>query len=245
MSQSLIGESESMRKVRAVIERAAPTDASILIWGETGVGREFTAEKIHEASHRANGPWLTVNWGAQPVFMEHPLLFGSAEHGPGLLERASGGTLLMDEITELQRENQAKLLRVLESGRFRPPGADHEVVLDVRLISTTWNPEQAVAKGALLPELYGRLGEVSLELPPLRWRREDMRALAERFLEDAWNSWRFAHLPIPRLTDDAVRKLETHPWPGNLRQLEVAMVAVLPTRAPIEQITAADLPDWW
>lgn len=184
MAATMIAGSESMRKVTAVIDRVAATDASIFLWGETGVGREFVAERIHERSRRARGPWVAFNWATIPVFLEHGRLFGtggdgSAPRRPGLLERATGGTLFLDEIPELSLESQAELLRVLQTGRFRPPGADHDVRLDVRLISTCCDPCRAVADGELRADLYEHLSAVSLELPPLRWRHEDIPALAE------------------------------------------------------------------
>jgi DNA-binding NtrC family response regulator len=247
MAATMIAGSVSMQKVTAVISRAAPTDSSIFIWGETGVGREFMGERIHEQSRRAGGPWVTFNWATIPVFLEHAELFGRADAGsseriPGLLERASGGTLFLDEIPLLSLENQAELLRVLRAGRFRPPGAEHDVAVDVRLISTCCDPGRAAADGELRADLYEHLSDISLELPPLRWRREDIPALAGHFLRDSWQAGDLHDKPLPRLADDALQVLLQNPWPGNLRQFEVAMMMIATDAAPGQVITAADVP---
>lgn len=247
MTQPMIAESESMRKVAALMDRAAPTDASVLIWGEVNGDREFVARKIHEMSRRAQGPWITINWAAMPAFVEHPELFGAvADDGsrrPGLLERASGGTLFLEEIASLTVASQAELLRVLQAGRFRPAGADHDVELDVRLIAGCYNPEREMAAGELLRELYERLSEVSLELPPLRWRREDIPGLAEQFLLEAWGLTDRSDQPPPRLAPDAVQALVDNPWPGGLRQLDTIIHYITWTAAPGHVITAAEVPD--
>jgi DNA-binding NtrC family response regulator len=242
MTQTMIACSESMRKVAASIARYAATDASIFLWGETGVGREFTGQRIYEASRRAEGPWIHVNWAATPAFLHHALLFGGPGHGPGALERAAGGTLFLDEVPDLDPEAQAELLRVLRAGRFSPGGSGREMMVDVRLISTCCDPQDALERGELRPDLYARLSEVPLELPPLRWRREDIRALAEHFLRET-GSWEdFAGKPAPRLTDEAVQVLMDHPWPGNLRQMEVTMIMIAYHAAGRDEITPADIP---
>jgi DNA-binding NtrC family response regulator len=248
MAATMIAGSESMRKVTAVIDRVAPTDASIFLWGETGVGREFVAERIHEQSRRAGGPWIAFNWATIPVFLEHAQLFGTAadadspDRRPGLLERATGGTLFLDEIPLLSLENQAELLRVLQAGRFRPAGADHDVPLDVRLISTCCDPRRAVADGELRADLCEHLSAVSLELPPLRWRHEDIPALAEHFLRDSWGAGDLNGQPPPRVAEDALQLMREKPWPGNLRQFEVTMILIAADAAPGQTITAADVP---
>lgn len=248
MTATMIAGSESMQKVTAVISRVAPTDASIFIWGETGVGREFIAQRIHERSARANGPWVTFNWAAIPVFLEHAELFGregeegSSERRPGLLERASGGTLFLDEIPSLSLENQAELLHVLRDGRFRPAGAERDVAVDVRLISTCCDPGQVVADGELRQDLYDHLSAVSLELPPLRWRKEDIPALAEHCIRETWSAGDLHDQPLPHLAEDALQLLMENPWPGNLRQFELVMLLIASRAAPGQEITAADVP---
>lgn len=245
MTLPMIAESESMRKAVAVIERVAPTDASVLLWGETSVGREFVGRTIHEMSRRADGPWVTSNWGIFADFLHRGQLFGSADAGsprrPGLLERASGGTLFLNVIHEMDLETQAELLRVLQAGRFRPAGAEQDAPLDVRLISASYNPEKEIAAGELLRELHDRLSEVLLELPPLRWRREDIPALAERFLREAWRARELCDQPVPRLAPDALQALVEHPWPANLEQLQLTMDYVSFRVAPGAEITAADI----
>lgn len=242
MTQTLLAGSASMQKVAAVIARHAPTDASIFLWGETGVGREFVGERIHEASRRADGPWVHINWATVAGFLHHGILFGSPKDGPGLLERAAGGTLFLDEVPELCPDTQAELMRVLQAGRFRPVRSDREAVVDVRLISTCCDPQHAVRCGELRPDLFARLSEVSLELPPLRWRREDMRALAEHFLRDTWDGTPFEGRSVPRLSDDVVQALMDRPWPGNLRQLQVTMDIIAFDAASGREITPADIP---
>lgn len=242
MTTPMIAGSVSMQKVAAVIARHAPTDASIFLWGETGVGRELVGERIHQSSRRADGPWVHFNWATVAGFLHHGILFGSPEHGPGLLERAAGGTLFLDEVPELCRDAQAELLRALRAGRFRPAGSGREAVVDARLISTCCDPEQAVRRGELCPDLYARLSEVSLELPPLRWRKEDVRALAEHFLRVTWAGTPFEGRPVPRLSDEVVQALMDRPWPGNLRQLQVTMDIIAFDAASGREITPADIP---
>ncbi|HEU0076575.1 MAG TPA: sigma 54-interacting transcriptional regulator [Longimicrobiaceae bacterium] len=242
----MIAESESMRKVAAVIERVAPTDASVLLWGETSVGREFVGRTIHERSRRADGPWVTFNGAVLADFLHHEQLFGSAAKAgsprrPGLLERASGGTLFLNAINEMGLETQAELLRVLQAGRFRPAGAEQDTPLDVRLISASYNPERETAAGGLLRDLHDRLSEVLLELPPLRWRREDIPALAKHFLREAWQAGELCDQPVPRLAPDALQALAEHPWPANLEQLQLTMDYVSFRVAPGTEITAADI----
>ncbi|RME83514.1 MAG: hypothetical protein D6771_05725 [Zetaproteobacteria bacterium] len=218
-----------MRRVLAKAEQVAPSRASVLIVGETGVGKERMSRFIHACSDRAERPFVAVNCAAIPEGMLEAELFGHEKGAftgadrarPGRFELADGGTLLLDEITEMPLALQAKLLRVLQEGEVVRLGARSPVRVDVRVLATTnRNIMQAVAEGVFRMDLFYRLNVVTVEIPPLRERPRDILMLADHFL------LRFAEQygrPVPRLSEAARRALVAHRWPGNVRELENCM----------------------
>jgi transcriptional regulator with GAF, ATPase, and Fis domain len=212
----------------AVLERAdlvASHDTTVLLLGESGTGKELLARRIHARSRRASGPFVQVNCGAIPGTLVESELFGhekgaftgaSARH-VGLFERASGGTLLLDEIGELPRSVQVKLLRVLQEGRIERVGGERPVRVDVRVLAATHRPLAAlVKKGAFRADLFYRLAVFPIEIPPLRERRDDIPALVHRLLETL--SARL-DVPVPSVSPATLARLVEGEWPGNVREL--------------------------
>jgi DNA-binding NtrC family response regulator len=222
---ALYGSSAPMERLYEMIAKVAPTDATVLIQGESGTGKELVAHTIHEMSGRRDKPFIAVNCGAISSNLIEAELFGH-ERGSftgahrthkGYFERAAGGTLLLDEITEMAPELQVELLRVLESGTFHRVGGDHEIKVEVRVIAATnREPQRAVAEGTLREDLLYRLSVFPISLPALRERPGDVRLLAQHFL-DLLNAEHDTH---KRLTRRAFELLEAHPWPGNVRELK-------------------------
>ena len=217
----VVGSSVAMRRVYAVMERAAPSTATVLLQGETGTGKELVARAIHDGSRRAQGPFVAIDCGAiAPTIIESELFghvrgafSGAVGDRKGLFEEAHGGTLFLDEIGELPIALQAKLLRVLETLEVRRVGSNATRKVDVRVVAATNRPlAPAVNEGAFREELYYRLAVVEIVLPPLRARREDIPKLAAHF------STQFAGAPT-MLSPDFVSSLMTRSWPGNVREL--------------------------
>jgi DNA-binding NtrC family response regulator len=221
----LLGPSPAMQEVYRLIERVGPTEASVLLTGESGSGKELAARSIHDRSHRRGGPFLAVNCGAIPAGLIEAELFGcekgsftgAARRHAGVFERADGGTLLLDEITELPLDMQARLLSVLESHKFYRVGANLELASDVRVIAATNRcPLQAVQSGRLREDLLYRLAVFPIELPPLRKRGNDVDFLAEHFLDEL-NAQAGTD---KRFTAHSRLILKQHGWPGNVRELK-------------------------
>src|SRR6202048_2736523 len=186
---SLLGASPAMQQVFRLIERVGPTEPSVLLTGESGSGKELAAQSIHECSARRGGPFIAINCGAIPAGLIEAELFGydrgAADSGAhaGAFERAQGGTLLLDEVTQLPIDMQTRLLRVLETKKFYRVGASTEFTADVRVIASTNRcPLQAVQSGQLREDLLYRLAVFPVEMPPLRTRGNDVELLAEHFL---------------------------------------------------------------
>ena len=223
----IIGESRAMTRVKSQAKRLAAIDAPLLILGETGTGKELFARASHRASTRIDQPFLALNCAAMPEGLAESELFGyaagaftSARRGgkPGLLELADGGTLFLDEIGELTPYLQAKLLRVLQDGRFRRVGGTDEIAVDVRIISATNRDLEAMSHdGTFREDLYFRLNVLGITLPPLRERREDIHDLAQFFIDRTAQQTERA---TPYLANDALDWLRHHDWPGNVRELE-------------------------
>jgi transcriptional regulator with PAS, ATPase and Fis domain len=235
-----------MRKLGALIERAAPTEATVLITGETGTGKELVARTIHALSPRANKTFVPINCAAIPQELLESELFGHARGAftgalaprPGLFQLAKGGTLLLDEVGELPLALQAKLLRVLQEREVRPIGADHAVPVDVRVIaSTNKDLEEEVAKGAFRQDLFYRLQVIPIVVPPLRTRRSDIPLLVRYFLEKCNRRYGIA----VEISTEAMVYLWEYDWPGNVRQLEniVEQLVILSSK---DRIDVADLP---
>jgi DNA-binding NtrC family response regulator len=222
---ALLGASAAMLEVFRLIERVGPTDASVLLTGESGSGKELAAESIHRYSARRDGPFIAVNCGAIPAGLIEAELFGHEKGSftgavrahAGVFERAQGGTLLLDEVTEMPLDMQTRLLRVLETRRFYRVGAGVELSTDVRVIAATNRcPLQAVQNGQLREDLLYRLAVFPINLPPLRSRGDDLDLLAEHFLAEL-NAR--AHTR-KRLSALARMTLKQHSWPGNVRELK-------------------------
>lgn len=245
---SIIGRSPGMQKVFELLDTVASVDANVLIVGESGTGKELVANAIHYASPRADGSFIKINCAALPKDLIESELFGYAKGAftgatvdkPGLFEEAHRGSLLLDEIAEMPTDLQAKLLRVLEERKFRRLGTSRDIEVDFRLLtSTNRDPEAAVRELRLREDLYYRINTVTLRIPPLRERPEDLSDLAQHFRV------RFAEKhgkTVTAIASDAFQALLGYSWPGNVRELEHAMErAVLVARGP--EMTLADLPE--
>jgi DNA-binding NtrC family response regulator len=245
---NIVGRSPAMQKVFELLDTVSSVDANVLIVGESGTGKELVANAIHYASPRAEGPFIKINCAALPKDLIESELFGYAKGAftgatadkPGLFEEAHHGSLLLDEIAEMPADLQAKLLRVLEERKFRRLGTSRDIEVDFRLISSTnRDPEAAVRDLRLREDLYYRINTVTIRIPPLRERPEDLSALAQHFLT------RFAEKhgkPATGISADAYQVLLGYSWPGNVRELEHALErAVLVARGP--EITLGDLPE--
>ena len=222
----LVGESVAMRQLYSVLERVAPTDATLLLTGETGTGKDVAARSVHAASPRRGGPFVPVDCGAIPESLIESELFGhvrgaftgAIHNRKGAFEEAHGGTLFLDEIGEMPVAMQAKLLRALESRSIRRVGATGLVPVDVRVIAATHRDLEAlVGEGRFRHDLLYRLDVVHIVVPPLRERREDIPLLVEHLLRQAVR--RHPGAPAPRVEPEALQRLIDHAWPGNVREL--------------------------
>jgi DNA-binding NtrC family response regulator len=246
---SLLGASEAMKRVRAMIEKVAETDATILVRGESGTGKELVAREIHErSSTRRSGAFIAVNCAALPSELIESELFGhekgaftgAAARRRGKFEQADGGTLFLDEIGDMSANVQAKLLRALEERRIERLGGNDSIPVNVRIVSATHRPlEQEIAAGNFRADLFYRLRVVTVEIAPLRERREDIPLLAEAFARQAAEHY---NLPVRALAQSALRSLVAYDWPGNVRELRntIERAVIL---AEGNELTARDLPE--
>jgi DNA-binding NtrC family response regulator len=221
----IIGNSPGIRTVYRVIEQSAPTNASVLISGDSGTGKELIAQTIHELSPRATFPFVAINCAAIPETLLESEIFGhekgaftgATDRRTGVFELAHRGTLFLDEIAEMMPATQVKLLRVLQERVFRRLGGRQEISVDVRVIAATnVNPQDAVNSGKLREDLFYRLNVFAIDLPPLRERREDIPLLVQMFLSEFNRS---NAKGIRGVDQDAMYILERYPWPGNIREL--------------------------
>ncbi|GBC83240.1 Transcriptional regulatory protein ZraR [bacterium HR10] len=244
---NIIGKSKPMQELFKVLERVARSSATVLIVGRTGTGKELVARAIHYNSPRAKGPFVDINCGALPEALLESELFGyvrgaftgATESRPGLFEVAHGGTLFLDEVEALKPELQVKLLRVLQERVIRRVGGRENIPVDVRIIAATnQDLEAAVRRGEFREDLYYRLNVVTLYLPELRERREDIPLLVEHFLQQYA---RENNQPVRRFSTEALRLLMSYSWPGNVRELQNAVEYAL-TMSTEPVLTIRDLP---
>jgi two-component system nitrogen regulation response regulator NtrX len=235
----IVGDSGQLTRVREAIAKAAPTNATVLIWGESGVGKELVAHAIHARSTRSHRPMVAMNCAGLPETLLESELFGHVRGAftgavftkKGRFALADGGTIFLDEIGTLSVAVQAKLLRVLQDREFEPLGAERTQRVNVRVIAATNRDlRQLVADGRFQEDLYYRLNVIPIAIPPLRERREDIRLLVEHFLR------RFAERtgkPIDGIDEGVLDELERYDWPGNVRELENTIErAVVLTKGP-------------
>ncbi len=245
---AIIGSSPAFRRMMMLVEQVATSSATVLITGESGTGKELVARTIHQRSGRARGPFVAVNCAALPETLLESELFGyekgaftgAAGRKEGRFELADGGTLFLDEVTDLSLVTQPKILRVLQEGEFERLGGTKSLRVDVRVVAAS-NQDlgQMVREKRFREDLYYRLNVITIRVPPLRERREDVRVLAQHFLRiyAAKND-----RALEGFTDEAMRRLEAYSWPGNVRELEnVIERGVVLTRGDLMDV--GDLPE--
>jgi DNA-binding NtrC family response regulator len=244
----IVGSSAAIRRVHDTIARIASSDASVLIAGETGSGKELVARRIHATSSRRTGPFVSINCAAVPHTLLESELFGHARGAftdakverAGLFVQANGGTLFLDEIGELPLEMQPKLLRALQDRKVRPVGANSEIPFDARLIvASNRDLDEEVNERRFRADLYYRINVVRVDLPPLRERAADVLELAQYFLTRASDRASRTRLT---LSPSAAEKLIAYRWPGNVRELENCIERAM-AFARFDQITVEDLPE--
>ncbi len=246
--ERLIGQSTSMKHVFEMITRVSPSEATALIMGDSGTGKELVARAIHEESERRNGPFVAINCAAVPPTLLESELFGhvrgaftDAKRGrDGLFVQATGGTLFLDEIGELPLEMQPKLLRAIQERKVRPVGGNTEVPIDVRIIAATNRDLEAdVNEGRFREDLFYRINVVTIAVPPLRNRDNDVLLLAQRFIDDCSSR---VGKKVVGLSSAAAKRLLDYDWPGNVRELENCMERAV-TLTTFDRITLDDLPE--
>ncbi len=224
--KEIIGDSETLRRLREQLRVVAPTNASVLIFGENGVGKELVARALHFQSRRAHKPFVEVNCAAIPEDLIESELFGhekgaftgASQTRRGKFDLAHEGTLFLDEIGDMSLKTQAKILRILEEQRFERVGGSRPIQVDVRVVAATnKNLEEEIARGTFREDLYHRIKVIPLEVPPLRERQEDIPALAEHFLLELA---RENDTPTKQFRPQALEALKQLPWPGNVRELK-------------------------
>jgi len=242
----IIGRSRAITQLKQFGLRAARSTSPVFIYGETGTGKELLVHAIHNAGPRRRGPFITQNCAALPATLLEGILFGTvrgsftgAENRPGLFELAHGGTLFLDEINSADLELQAKLLRVLEDGYVRRVGDGRNRQVDVRVIvASNIPPDRALAAGQIRPDLYYRLNVISLTVPPLRERREDIPLLAAHFIKQFSEK---LNIPPAVVSPSAMARLQAYDWPGNVRQLKHLVEGML-NLLETSEITVEHLP---
>ncbi len=224
--ENMIGKSTAIERLKSTIRTVAPTGSTVLIYGESGTGKELVARAVHACSPRANEPFVSINCGAFPESLLESELFGyvkgaftgASQNKRGLFEVASGGTIFLDEISEMSIGMQVKLLRVLQERTLRPVGGVQEVAFDVRVIAATNKDLRGmVTANTFREDLFYRVSVIPINVPPLRERRDDIELLATHFLKKYANA---AQKSILRISADSKAMLRLFDWPGNVRQLE-------------------------
>jgi DNA-binding NtrC family response regulator len=246
-ASEVIGQSSVFQRLREVVSKVAPTEATVLIQGENGTGKELVARSIYQESARRDAPFLKLNCAAVPEHLIESELFGhekgafagATERCEGRLELAHGGTLLLDEVSEIPPPLQATLLRVLQEREFERVGGNKTIKVDVRVLATTSRDIlKAVERGGFREDLYYRLNVFPIHVPSLRERREDIVLLAHHFLQ------RFARqhgVAVAGFSDAALAALQAHPWPGNVRELQHTIERAVVLSEPDEPVEASAL----
>jgi two-component system nitrogen regulation response regulator NtrX len=246
-NSAMIGDSVPMRALRQQIALAAPTTGRVLIYGESGTGKELVARSLHAQSHRASRSFVEVNCAAIPEELIESELFGhtrgaftgATQARRGKFEQADGATLFLDEVGDMSRRTQSKVLRALEEQRFEPVGSDATVSVDVRVIAATNKRIEAeIEKGTFRADLFYRLNVIPFEIPPLRERLEDIPLLVEHFNREFSQA---NGRPPKQFTDDAIERMRNYAWPGNVRELRNTVERVIIMQAG-SRIAAEQLP---
>lgn len=244
----IIGQSRQMKDVFAKIQRAAPVDSTVLILGESGTGKELVAQALHHNSGRKKGPFVAVNCAAVPATLVESELFGhvrgaftgATDRRIGRFEQADGGTLFIDEIGDFELGLQAKLLRVLETLTVTPVGGHEDRRVDVRVLAATSRDiRKMVENGTFREDLYYRLNVVSILLPPLRDRPDDIPILVEHFLKEIST---FKRCEMKKVAPEVIRRFQSYRWPGNVRELRNSLESMM-VLAEGNLLTEADLPE--
>ena len=247
-TSDIIGVSPAIRQLRAAVEKVAPTDSRVLISGPPGVGKEVFARQLHLNSYRADSPFVVLNCAAMaPERMEAELFgeerpSGTGNRTVGTLEQAHGGTLLLDEVSDMPLETQGKILRVLQDQTFSRVGGDRKIEVNVRVIaSTNRNMEAEMGAGSFRQDLYYRLSVVPIRIPPLRDRRDDIPVLVEHFMKQSAS---VAGVAPRTVSKEAIAALQTYDWPGNVRQLRnvVDWILIMAPSGTDEPISIENLP---
>lgn len=221
----MIGESDSLLEIHALIDKVAPTEARILITGENGTGKELVAHQLHEKSHRSKAPFVEVNCAAIPSELIESELFGhlkgaftsAIKDRPGKFEAANGGTLFLDEIADMSLAAQAKVLRALQENKVQRVGSDKDISVEVRVIAATnKNLKEEIDKGRFREDLFHRLAVILIEVPALSERIEDIPLLANHFMKQLAAEQR---MEIKAFSTAAIKELQNYPWSGNIREL--------------------------
>lgn len=243
----MIYESASMQQISQYMQRAANSEATVLITGETGTGKELAAEFIHQRSRRANKPFVCVNCAAIPDSLLESELFGHAKgaftgaeaHREGLFAAADGGTLFLDEIGDMSLSAQRKVLRVIEKKQLCHVGGTRQITLDLRFLAATNQDLEAMTKeGTFRKDLFFRLNVVRVHLPPLRERRDDIVPLVRYYLNEFSTR---SGVAAPRISDECLGRLLQYDWPGNIRELKNVIESLFLSDTPL-QLQAEDLP---
>jgi len=245
--ENMIGHSRAMKEIFTLIEKVAPTDSTVLITGESGTGKEMAGRAIHYQSNRRENPFVSINCAALPEALLESELFGHVKGAftgavcdkKGMFEAAQRGTIFLDEIGEMSPWTQVKLLRSLQERKVRPVGGNDEVNIDVRIIAATnQDLKKLITEGRFREELFYRINVITMDMPPLRKRPEDIPVLIGHFLEKYCNR---IGKKMKRLTPEVISLLEAYHWPGNIRELENVIERIVAVEDR-ETVTTACLP---
>jgi DNA-binding NtrC family response regulator len=244
----IVGQSRQMKEVFAKIQRAAPVDSTVLILGESGTGKELVAQALHHNSPRKKGPFVAVNCAAVPATLVESELFGhvrgaftgATDRRIGRFQQADGGTLFIDEIGDFELGLQAKLLRVLETLTLTPVGGHEDIKVNVRVLAATSRDiVKMVQQGTFREDLYYRLNVVTITIPPLRERPDDVPLLIDHFMRDISEQ---QHTPARKINPEVIRRFQSYRWPGNVRELRNMLESMM-VLAEGDALTEADLPE--